>query len=98
MLLDVLSTFDTLRVCTGYKINDQITNEFPPDAYELQNVQAVYQELPGWHEALDDVRTLADLPVNARKYLDAIAAYVQVPIRIVSVGPARHQTLICPAR
>ncbi len=98
MLLDVLSTFDILRVCTGYKINGQITNEFPPDAYELQQAQPVYQDLPGWHETLDDVRTLADLPGNARKYLDPIAAFVQVPIRIVSVGPARHQTLICPVR
>ncbi|MHB1769353.1 MAG: adenylosuccinate synthetase [Phycisphaerae bacterium] len=54
--------------------------------------------MPGWHETLDDVRTLADLPGNARTYLDTIAAFVQVPIRIVSVGPARHQTLICPVR
>jgi adenylosuccinate synthase len=98
MLLDVLSTFDTLRVCTGYKINGQITNDFPPDAYELEKAQGVYQDLPGWHETLDDVRTLADLPGNARTYLDTISAYVQVPIRIVSVGPARHQTLICPVR
>jgi adenylosuccinate synthase len=98
MLLDVLSTFDTLRVCTGYKVNGEITNEFPPDACELQNVEPVYEDLPGWHEAIDEARTLSDLPANARKYLDAIVNYVQVPIRIVSVGPARHQTLICPVR
>ena len=96
MLLDVLSTFDTLHVCTGYKIAGQVTNEFPPDAYELQKAEPIYQDLPGWHETLSEARTLGDLPVNARKYLDVIAAYVNLPIRIVSVGPARHQTLIYP--
>jgi adenylosuccinate synthase len=96
MLLDVLSTFDTLRVCTGYNIGGEITTDFPADAYELQKAQAVYEDLPGWHDTLDDVRILADLPANARKYLDTISSFVNVPVRVVSVGPARHQTLICP--
>ncbi len=96
MLMDVLSTFNTLRVCTSYKINGEITNDFPADAYELQKVQPVYQDLQGWHETLDEVRTLADLPANARKYLETISSFVKVPISVVSVGPARHQTLICP--
>ncbi len=98
MLLDVLSTFDTLRVCIGYTIDGQVTTEFPPDAYELRKAVPVYQDLPGWQETLDDVRTLADLPANARKYLDVISTYVNVPISIVSVGPARHQTLMCSRR
>ncbi len=95
MLLDVLSTFDTLRVCTGYKIDGTVTNDFPADAYELQKAQPVYQDLPGWNDTLDDVRKLGDLPANALRYLDTISAFVNTPIRIVSVGPARHQTLIC---
>jgi adenylosuccinate synthase len=94
MLLDVLSTFDSLRLCTGYDIGGRITDGFVPDAYDLARVKPVYQDVAGWHESLDQVTSFADLPGNARAYLDRIEDFLQIPVRIVSVGPARHQTLI----
>ncbi len=94
MLLDVLSNFDTLALCTGYRRESQVTDSFPPDAYDLERVQPVYETIPGWREPLEEVRSPADLPDNARRYLERVEAYVQTPIRVISVGPARHQTLI----
>jgi len=94
MLLDVLSTFDVLRLCKGYKVDGKITESFVPDACDLAQVEPVYYEMEGWQEPLDPITSFSDLPGNARLYLDQIEDFVQVPVRIVSVGPARHQTLI----
>jgi len=94
MLLDVLSTFDSLKLCKAYKVDGEITESFIPDAYDLAQVEPVYQEIAGWHEPLDQITAFANLPGNARLYLERIEDFVQVPVRIVSVGAARHQTLI----
>lgn len=94
MLLDVLSTFDELKICTSYTVNGKETTWFPSDALELANATPNYVTLPGWQDTLDHVTSYEQLPENAKRYLDAVAKYVGVPVRIVSVGPARHQTLI----
>jgi adenylosuccinate synthase len=56
-------------------------------------VQPVYETLPGWKEDLTQARTLTDLPANARAYLQRIGQLVGVPVEMVSVGPARDQTI-----
>ncbi len=94
MLLDVLATFDSLRICTAYEIDGKRTQWFEPDAVDLARAVPVYEELPGWHDSLDNLESAEDLPPQARRYLDRIESFVQVPVRVVSVGPARHQTLI----
>ncbi len=94
MLLDVLSSFDELKVCTAYRLAGKTTDWFEADANQLAAVEPMYETLPGWHEPLDAVHKVADLPANARRYLDKIAEFVGVPVRIVSIGPARHQTLV----
>lgn len=95
MLLDVLSSFDELKICTGYTLaNGEQTTWFPSDAIELAGVKPTYRTLPGWHDSLDHVTKFDQLPANARKYLEAIEEHVGVPVKIVSIGPARHQTLI----
>ena len=53
----------------------------------------IYEEFPGWAEPIHDIRSLADLPENARRYLSAIEAHAGVPIVLVSVGPERTQTI-----
>ncbi len=95
MCLDVLSGFDEVRICTAYRLPDGSTSDrFIPDADRLGHVEPVFETLPGWEEDIDGVSDRAALPANARRYLDRIESIVDAPIRIVSVGPERTQTLV----
>ena len=95
MLLDVLSGFDELKLCTHYKLSDgTISDRFIPDAPRLSKIQAVYETLPGWSQEIDDATDRAGLPVNAQRYLQRIEEIVGVPIEIISVGPERTQTVV----
>ena len=92
-LLDVLSGLPQLKVCVAYRYRGKETREFIADAPALAQCEPVYHELPGWHEDIAHCRTLDDLPSNALAYLNFIEEYVRVPIRLVSVGPSREQTI-----
>jgi adenylosuccinate synthase len=94
MLLDVLSTFDELRICTGYKLNGESTDWFPADALALQNAEPIYETVQGWRENLDSITTFNELPENAKSYLRRLEHHIGIPIKIISIGPMRHQTLI----
>jgi adenylosuccinate synthase len=94
MLLDVLSGFDELQICTHYKVRGETTDWFPADALELELAEPVYETVKGWHEPLDDVTSFDQLPQNAKNYLARLEHHVGVPVKIVSIGAARHQTLI----
>lgn len=89
--LDILSAFDTIRVATGYRAGDEIYSEFPAQQSVLYNCEPVYEELSGWGEDITGVRQLADLPKEARAYIEYIEDAVGVHIRWVSVGPERSQ-------
>jgi adenylosuccinate synthase len=93
MLLDVLSTFPTLKICTGYRTKEGITKDFPADRSLLDEMEPVYEEMPGWSQEITDVRSYSDLPLNAQRYLKRIEGLVGVPVEIVSVGPDREQTI-----
>ncbi|MDT7961544.1 MAG: adenylosuccinate synthase, partial [Armatimonadota bacterium] len=92
-LLDVLSGFDTLKVCVAYRLDGRETRDFIADAPTLARCEPVYETLPGWREEISDCRTLDELPPNARAYLQCIEQYVGVPIRLISVGAGREQTI-----
>jgi adenylosuccinate synthase len=94
MLLDVLSCVNELAICTGYEYQGQRLTEFPADSYVLERVKPVYETLPGWGADVSRCRKLADLPAAARRYLDRIAELIGLPVRIVSVGPDRDQTIV----
>jgi len=95
MLLDVLSGFDELKICTKYRMKDGSTTErFIPDAFRLADAEPVYESLPGWSEEIVDATDRAKLPSNARNYLQRIERIVGIPVEIVSVGPERTQTLV----
>jgi len=95
MLLDVLSGFDELKLCTAYRRPDgTVTDRFSPDAEQLAEMEAIYETLPGWSDKIDEATDRSRLPANARRYLDRIEEFVAVPIEIVSVGPERTQTLV----
>ncbi len=92
-LFDVLAGFDELKVCTGYRVGGQITDRFIPDADELSRVEPVWTSLPGFREEIGGARKLADLPAQARAYIDFVQERVGVPIGIVSVGADREQII-----
>ncbi len=92
--LDVLSGFETLKVCVSYQAGQKVIEEFPQLCGEFEECKPVYTELPGWQSDISDARSLDELPVEARDYLQFIQETGGVPIKLVSVGPARHQTII----
>ena len=94
MLLDVLTGFDKIKICTAYKMGDKIINNFPASLEELAKCEPVYEELDGWHEDITKVEKFDDLPENAKKYVARIEEIIGVNIDLVSVGPNRTQTII----
>jgi len=90
---DVLSGFDTLKICTAYQYNDQIISHFP---YSIENdsLQPIYTEFKGWQADLTGMSTYNELPQELKEYIQFIEKEVEVPIRIISVGPDRTQTIV----
>ena len=91
--LDILSGFETVKVCVGYRAGGQTFDDVPPNQTLFHEVQAVWEELPGWEAELGDVRSFDDLPKEARSYVRFIEELGGVPVSIVGVGPAREQSL-----
>jgi adenylosuccinate synthase len=92
-MLDVLAGMDEIKVCTAYRVDGETTSRFTPDAYDLARVEPVLKTLPGFKEDISKARKMADLPTNARKYVDFIVETIGVPADLVSVGPDREQTI-----
>ena len=91
--LDVLDTFERVRVSTAYEYNGERLDFFPSDTDVLEECRPRFTVLPGWQKSTRDCRSLEDLPTAARRYLDALQEYAGVPIRMLSVGPDRDSTL-----
>ncbi len=91
--LDVLDTLDEVKLCTAYRIGDVVYEEFPGDLALLENAEPVYETFEGWRAPTSGARTLAELPPQARKYLDRIEELVEAPITYVSVGTRRDQII-----
>ena len=92
--LDVLDGLETLRICTGYRIGDQVLSEPPLFADAFADVEPIYEEMPGWRESTVGITDYALLPAAARAYLERLQQCVGVPIDIVSTGPDREQTIV----
>ncbi len=92
--IDVLSGLSTLRVCTGYTYRGREYDEVPASAHTLEQVTPIYEELPGWTEPLTDIRSLDALPRNARLYVERLEQLVNVPVKMISVGAGREETIL----
>lgn len=92
-LLDVLAGLETIKICTGYKLNGEVITEFPYLAKELAELEPQYIELPGWKEEIDQIKDYDKLPQNARNYVETVEKMMGIPVTIVSVGPDRIQTI-----
>lgn len=94
MLLDVLTGFDKIQVCTAYKMGDKIIKDFPASLEDLAKCEPIYEELEGWTEDITSVERFEDLPENAKKYVAKIEELIGVSVDMVSVGPNREQTIV----
>lgn len=92
--LDVLDGLESLRICTGYKLNGKIVDIFPVGAEDAAACEPIYEEMPGWKETTVGAKTLEALPANARAYIDRIEKLVGVPIDMISTGPDREETIV----
>lgn len=92
--LDVLDELETIRICTSYRLHNETITYFPSDAVLLQACEPVYEDLPGWVASTKGIKTFAELPPNAQKYLLRIEELAGVPIDLISTGADRHDTII----
>ncbi len=91
--LDVLDSFETIKICKAYRLGDRTTTEMP-DTLELGQVQPVYEEWSGWKKPTGEARKWKDLPKEAQAYLKRVEELASVPIRYVSVGPQRENIIV----
>jgi adenylosuccinate synthase len=91
--LDVLDSFEKIRLCTAYRLGDQVVTDMP-DTVAQDRVEPVYEDWPGWKASTRETRTWDALPSGAQTYLKRIEELAGIPIRYVSVGPHREQ-IIC---
>ena len=92
--LDVLSAFESIKVCVAYEYEGERFDEFPPNQTIFNKCKPVFEELPGWSEDISGARVADDLPKEARAYLDALEGLVGTPISWASVGPGRDEMAV----
>jgi len=94
--LDVLDELDEIPVCIGYKIDGKKTDTVPALATGFEQVQPVYQKMPGWKKSTEGITEFAKLPKKAQEYLDFLEQETGARIGMVSTGPDRAQTIFIP--
>jgi adenylosuccinate synthase len=92
--LDILTGFEKIKICTAYRSEGVLYREFPSSLKVMERAMPVWEELDGWHESLSEARKLADLPLNARRYIHRLEEILETEVIIVSIGPGREQTMI----
>jgi adenylosuccinate synthase len=92
--LDVLDGLETVKVCTGYKGIDENSLSCLTNFDMYDDLEPVYEELPGWSESTFGIKSLDELPVNARNYIRFIEEKIEAPVDIISTGPDREETII----
>jgi adenylosuccinate synthase len=92
MKSDCLDTFETIKVCTSYIVDGKPSDQWPFDTYA--DIQPVYTEFKGWHTDLTHCRIEEELPQEFRDYIAFMENFLEVPIKIISVGPDREATIM----
>jgi len=92
--LDVLSGQPTVKVCTGYNYRGTVLDEVPASLEVMEECTPVYEEYPGWDEDITSARSMAELPENARRYIERVEELSGAPVVLVSVGPRRDETIV----
>ena len=92
--LDVLDGLSELAICVGYRRGATVLDDLPWDARALDEVEPIYETLPGWQQNTEGVQNVDGLPDNARRYLDRLSELLHVPVGIVSTGADRNATMV----
>ena len=92
--IDVLDGFETIRICTGYRLGDQVLDYLPCHAAEQALVEPIYEEFEGWEGSTVGARSWADLPAQAIKYIRRIEELIECPVASVSTSPEREDTIL----
>jgi adenylosuccinate synthase len=91
--LDVLDPFQSIKVCTSYRVGSAVTDTIPASGHSLARAEPIYEELPGWREDTSGAREFDDLPRAAQEYVRFIQDILDVPLCLISVGPERDQAI-----
>jgi adenylosuccinate synthase len=92
--LDVLDQFETINICTAYRLDGAISTHFPAGAAVLARAQPLYEEHPGWCTDTTAVRRFQELPLQAKAYVRRIEELLEAPVYLVSVGAEREQAIV----
>ncbi len=93
MKLDVLSALPEIKIATAYQLNGKIYRDYPHATYEFERCRPLYETMKGWKEDISGIRRWKDFPAQAKKYLRRLETLLETPIKIVSVGSKRSQTV-----
>ena len=94
MLLDVLDQFDEIQFCTGYELNGEVIAHFPANLATLELCKPVYKTIKGWKTDITGTESYEELPAAVHNYVKIIEKFVDVPVKLISVGPKRSQTIV----
>jgi len=92
--LDVLDGLETIRICTGYRVDGRDFNYLPPHAADQARVEPIYEDMPGWSESTAGARSWAELPAQAIKYIRRVEELIRCPVALVSTSPERDDTIL----
>jgi adenylosuccinate synthase len=92
--IDVLDGFDTVSICTGYKLRGETLDYFPAHSADQALVEPIYETMEGWQETTAGARSWADLPAQAIKYIRRIEELIRCPVALVSTSPQRADTIL----
>ncbi len=92
--LDVLDGFETIRICTGYRLNGKVLDYLPSHAGDQEAVKPIYEEMDGWQATTAGARSYADLPAQAIKYIQRVQELIETPVALVSTSPERDDTIL----
>lgn len=92
--LDILNEVPEIKVCTGYDIGGEHYSVLPANMNLLEKIKPIYETLPSWEEDISGVKAFDDLPENARKYVQKIEDWLNIPVWMISIGPGREQTIV----
>ncbi len=92
--LDVLDELEEIRICTGYRYRGEILGSFPTEVSVLSEVEPIYEAHPGWKTGTSQIQDYESLPEQAKSYLDRLSELIETDISIISLGPARTETIV----
>jgi adenylosuccinate synthase len=94
MHLDTLAGLDRVQICVAYEVEGKRVEHFPSNLRVLKQCRPIFEEMDGWKGDLSGARSLDDLPINARRYIDRLSELIGIPVTMVSVGGKRSETII----